>query len=278
MRNKSRWLIAMTIGLLVMAGSVQADPTFINTCPAVISTPGRYLLGADLICGGGDGITIASSDVILAFEGHTITAGVGANRAIFVDTKSNVHILGPGLITNGGENTFSEGVHLFNVSNIEVSGITMRGSLTTSSHLGAGIFCSLCNFVTITANTLGRNGVGIFLGDSPLNTISNNDASGNGTGISIQLFEDVGLSVGTVSHNVLNGNTFAGLAFGPESAGATAQNNVINGNGQYGIFVSAPNVFFVVTNNTVLANGIFDLNGICGSGNTFFTSSPTCPH
>ena len=71
----------VSIGLLVMAETVQAA-TFINTCPFVITSPGDYLLSADLICGGGDGITITSSDVTLALEGHTITAGVGANQAI----------------------------------------------------------------------------------------------------------------------------------------------------------------------------------------------------
>ena len=110
MRNKTRWLIEMTIGLLVMAASVQADPIVINTCPAVITSPGRYLLGADLICGAGTGILITSSDVTLALEGHRITAGVGANRAVFVNGVpsfvTRVSILGPGLITNGGENTF----------------------------------------------------------------------------------------------------------------------------------------------------------------------------
>jgi hypothetical protein len=178
--------------------------------------------------------------------------------------------LGPGLITNGGENTFSSGVFLISTSNSEVSGITVRGA-------GAGIFCSLCNFVTITANTLGRNSVGIGLGDSTSNTISDNDASGNGTGIGIQV--GAPFTAGTVSHNVLNGNTGAGVAFFPDTAGATVQNNVINGNGQYGI--SSPEgteTPVVVTNNTLLANGIFDLNGVCGSGNTFFTSNRSCPH
>jgi hypothetical protein len=91
-------VIEMTIGLLVMAGVVQADPTFINACPAAITSPGRYLLGADLICGGGGGITITSSDVTLAFEGHRITAGEGAGAAILVNPSlsllQNVHIFG----------------------------------------------------------------------------------------------------------------------------------------------------------------------------------------
>src|SRR5215471_20547360 len=108
-------VIEMTIGLAVMAGSVQADPTFITTCPTVITSPGRYLLAANLICGGGDGITITSSDVTLALEGHRITAGVNANIAIRVNPQAGpalarIQILGPGLITNGGQNTFSVGV------------------------------------------------------------------------------------------------------------------------------------------------------------------------
>jgi parallel beta-helix repeat protein len=265
--NGMRTVIGMTIGLAVMAGTVQADPTFINTCPTVISSPGRYLLGADLICGGGDGITITSPNVTLALEGHMITAGVGANRAIFVNNARNVSILGPGLITNGGDNTFSSGVFLFNMSNAEVSGITVRGA-------NAGIATSLGGLFTFTANTLGRNGVGINIGDSINNTISDNDASGNGTGILIQV--EIG-TLGTVSHNVLNGNTGAGLViFVGDIAGGTVQNNVINGNDQYGISAFNANLI-VVTNNIVLANRT-DLNGICGSGNTFFTSNPSCPH
>jgi hypothetical protein len=226
MRNKTRWLIAMTIGLLVGAGAVQADPIFINTCPAIITSPGRYLLGADLTCGGGDGITITSPDVIPAFEGHTITAGVSATNAIVAIASpflENIHILGPGLITNGGGNAFFvNGVRLDVVHNSEVSGITVRGSA------GAGIRCQFCDFVTITANTLGRNGTGIALAESTSNTISDNDASGNGTGIGIQV--GAPFTAGTVSHNVLNGNTGAGVAFFPDTAGATVQNNIINGN------------------------------------------------
>jgi hypothetical protein len=38
-----------------------------------------------LICGGGDGITINAGNVTLKLEGHRITAGVGANRAIFLN-------------------------------------------------------------------------------------------------------------------------------------------------------------------------------------------------
>jgi parallel beta-helix repeat protein len=275
-----RTVIEMTIGLVVMAGAVQAQ-TFINTCPAVITSPGRYVLTADLICGGGDGITINSGDVTLALEGHTITAGVGANRAIAVNVgnpppaRFNIHILGPGLITNGGGNTFSAGVFLDFAENSEVSGITVLGSDT-------GILTGDCTNLTITANTLGRNNIGMSLGDSGA-TVSKNDVSGNGTGI---LYNNIGaLMTSTVSHNVINGNTSVGvLILGV--AVATFENNVISGNGQDRVFVSQFGVFGLkVTNNTSLANGVIDLfsqspgcTGTVWSGNKFFTANQSCIH
>jgi Periplasmic copper-binding protein (NosD) len=198
----------VSIGLLVIAGTIQAA-TVITTCPFVITSPGDYVLRADLICGGGDGITIKTSGVSLRLEGHKTTAGERANRAIAVNpqtigsppTIQNVHILGPGLITNGGGNTFSAGVFLLFAVNSEVSGITVLGS-------GSGIVADECSFVTITANTLGRNTVGLDLGTVNLSTISENDVSGNGTGISLDA-ED-GAAAGTLSHNVINGNTGVG--------------------------------------------------------------------
>jgi parallel beta-helix repeat protein len=273
-------VIEMTIGLLVMAGAVQADPIFINTCPVVISSPGRYLLGADLICGGGDGITIASDDVTLALEGHRITAGVGANNAIVVTVGRNVHILGPGLITNGGGNAFLVGVSL-GTSNDEVSGVTVLGSRND------GIFAIGCNSLTITANTLGRNNVGIHLVDVFFSTISENDASGNNVGMSLSDI-DPGGTLGTVSHNIFNGNSIAGLSIIVVSSGAVFRNNVTNGNGIRGIEATADSSA-EITNNTSLANGMNDLfvsafpgTPPCGFNvwrdNTFFTANQSCIH
>jgi hypothetical protein len=275
---------AVSIGLLVIAGAVQAA-TFINTCPFVITSPGDYLLSADLICGGGDGITIKTGGVSLRLEGHRITAGVGANRAIVATTQfgllQNISILGPGLITNDGGNTFSAGVFLVFVAFSEVSGITVLGS-------GTGMFTAECTSLTVTANTFGRNNVGLDLEDLNVSTISKNDVSGNGTGIFVD-FESG--PAGTVSHNVINGNTGVGVVISAIVGIATFQNNVVSGNGQYGILVErvpppGQNVFGLeVTNNTSLANGKFDLfdgSAVCAgavwSGNTFFNADQSCIH
>jgi parallel beta-helix repeat protein len=235
---------------------------------------------------------IASSDVTLALEGHRITAGGPSVAAInvqqiFPAVPERVRILGPGLITNGGENAFAFGVALFFANHSEVSGVTVLGSRA------AGIDCFGCNFLTITANTIGRAaGAGISLRDVNFGTISENDASGNADGIFIVNTQG-GSTDNTVSHNILNGNTEDGLriAIGPffPFGNASVQNNVTNGNGQHGIavfggnFVSGMNV--EVSNNRSLANGMFDLfdnspgcTGTVWSGNTFFTSNQSCIH
>jgi hypothetical protein len=289
--NGMRTVIGMTIGLAVMAGAVQTQ-TFINTCPFVISSPGRYVLTADLICGGGDGITITSSDVTLALEGHRITAGVGANIAIRVNPQAGpalarVRILGPGLITNGGGNTFLDGVSLFIVTDSEVSGITVLGS--RSAGIGAAGPLAGAD-MTITANTLGRNGLGMSVFNLRSSTISENDISGNGVGISITNADASGPPL-IVSHNILNGNTGNGVQIDAGLIGlaVTVQNNVVNGNGLDGIHVdSLPPLLSgstEVVNNTSLANGRNDLfdgapgcSGNVWSGNTFFNANQSCIH
>jgi hypothetical protein len=290
-------VVEMTLGLLVIAGTVQAA-TSINTCPVVINSPGRYVLGADLICGGGDGITITSSDVTLALEGHRITAGVGANRAIVASTQfqplQNVQILGPGLITNGGGNAFAAGVFLGGalgegVFQSEVSGITVLGCGNGIVAVTAGDpdFSTGLTGLTFTTNTLGRNGTGISMTDVLSSTISKNDVSGNGVGIAIfnpsHVFQTAPPLV--VSHNIVNGNTGNGVILttgGLPRHTVNVQNNVISGNGGNGIQNAAPTE---ITNNTSLANGMFDLfetalgcMGSVWSGNTFFTANQSCIH
>jgi parallel beta-helix repeat protein len=125
---------------------------------------------------------------------------------------------------------------------------------TISSGHGTSSVAITSDFLTITSNTLGGNGLGIGLGDSVFNTISENDISGNGTGI--RIVNALNESTGMVSHNIVNGNAGPGVEIGGI---VTVQNNVVNGNGRYGIFVPVPLNGVEVTNNTSLANGMNDL-------------------
>jgi parallel beta-helix repeat protein len=211
---------------------------------------------------------------------------------------TNIHILGPGLITNGGENTFMFGVSLSLVNNSEVSGITVLGSSGAGIGAGpAGIAGGTCDFLTITKNTLGRNNTGIRLTDVRFSTISGNDASGNsGTSSPVSVGSGSGMwadrsfgtpfQLGTVSHNTFNGNTNGGLLITGFQT-ATIQNNVTNGNGGNGISLQIvfPTGSSTVTNNTSLANGMNDLfdstqgcSGNVWSGNKFFTANQSCIH
>jgi hypothetical protein len=238
--------------------------------------------------------------VTLALEGHRITAGAGANMG-FSSAISNssdgvtgtpvadVHILGPGLITNGGGNTFVNGVFLLGgVTGSEVSEITVRGSRF------AGIFADGQAFgvtgLTFTKNTLGGNNTGIgndtgiLLSNVTSSTISENDASGNVIGIEI----DNGFVMGPpimLSRNIVNGNINTGVVI--DTGFVTAQNNITSGNGVLGIHVTASRgvtIALEITNNKSLANGMFDLFdsvpgcGAVWSGNTFFTANQSCIH
>jgi hypothetical protein len=204
---------------------------------------------------------------------------------------ADVHILGPGLITNGGANAFSAGVLFFaEVTQSEVNGITVLGCSFAGIDAeagGVGNFGTALTGLTFTANTLGRNSEGIRAVNVVSSTISKNDVSGNGSGIVVlNAFLNLTGPPLLVSHNIVNGNTGDGVVL---SAGAspnhtvTVQNNVTSGNGTNGITNNG--IALEITNNTSLANGMFDLfesalgcMGVVWSGNTFFTANQSCIH
>jgi hypothetical protein len=203
-------------------------------------------------------------------------------NAISASGAQNVRILGPGLITNGGANVFGDGVFFSDMHHSEVSGITVLGSIFQGIFVLGGIGTPPSDFLTITGNTVGQNGLRLdFLGMElhvVSSTISENDVSGNSRGLGIS--NPTSGSPNIVNHNICNGNVFSGLGVGGP---ATVKNNVTNGNGQLGLGVSGPNV--EVSNNTSLANGNVDMSdssavcaGTVWSGKTFFTANQSCIH
>jgi parallel beta-helix repeat protein len=305
-------IIEMALGLLVIAGSVQADPTVITTCPFVITSPGDYVLAADLGCsGGGTGITITSSHVRLALERHTISGSPGTGISNSSDgvtgtPVTDVHILGPGRIQG-----FVSGISLVgSVTDSEVSGITVQ-------RFTVGITANGQAFGTtglrLTKNTLAGGTEGISVTNLTSSTISENVVSGCTVGIQIGNGGMTGGSPLMLSRNIVSGNPNTGVNI---SGGfVTVQNNVISGNGNDGINVVTASQFgptiitnntvsgngtvginvvvsqlgdtitLEIINNTVVATGTVDLNdtvpncaGTVWSGNTFFTASQSCVH
>jgi hypothetical protein len=304
-------VIEMTIGLLVMAGSVQADPTVITTCPFVITSPGAYVLRADLGCsGGGTGIMINSSHVRLALERHTISGNPGTGISNSFDgvtgtPVTDVHILGPGRIQG-----FPSGVSLVgSVTDSEVSGITVQRS-TIGINVNGQAFGT--TGLTLTKNTLAGGTVGISVINLTSSTISENVASGYTVGIQIlngvtsgsplmlsrnivsgnpNTGVDISGGLVTAQNNVISGNGNVGInvVTGSQFGATIITNNTVSGNGTVGINVTASQIgatmALEITNNTVVATGTVDLNDAvpnCAatvwSGNTFFTANQSCIH
>ena len=282
-------IFEMTIGLVVMAGSVQADPNFITACPTVIASPGRYLLANDLVCGVGTGILITSSHVTLALEGHKIFASIGGTLSAISNSSdgvtgtpmTDIHILGPGLIFSDQVARFNTGVSLVgSVTDSEVSGITVQAPVTVGINADGQAFGT--TGLTLTKNTLAGGTVGISVINLTSSTISENVASGYTVGISI---DNAGVTSGspiTLSGNKVIGNPNTGVDI--IGGFVTAQNNIVSANSTIGISVSSAH-FVQIINNTALGNGTQDMNdgdlncvGTVWSGNTFFKANQTCIH
>jgi hypothetical protein len=293
MRNKIRAVFELSIGLLVMAGSAPAAPTLINTCPFVISSPGDYLLSADLVCfgGGGVGIRITSSHVTLKLEGHSMFSAGSMSSAISNSSGgvtatplTDVHILGPGRIYSIGQILFTTGVNLVGqVTDSEVSGITVQGPVVGISIDGQAFGT---HSLTFTKNTLAGGTVGIEVINLTASTISDNVASAYTVGIDIENAGVTGPPI-MLSRNIVNGNRNTGVSI--DTGFVTAKNNIISGNATVGINVTggqfATTTALEITNNTVLANGTLDLNdavtnckGTVWNSNTFFTANQSCIH
>src|ERR1700690_1006568 len=90
-------LIGTLIALTAGAVPVWAE-TPINTCADTdISSPGTYVLNADLSCG----INIRASNVSLKLNGHKLTGSGGGDGIGAISASINhVGIEGPGLVQN----------------------------------------------------------------------------------------------------------------------------------------------------------------------------------
>lgn len=250
-----------------LANNLPNNTIVISQCPTVITQPGTYLLGNDLVCLNTDGIDIQANNVVLLLGGHTITqdsadfglvhVGIAAGVGLPAGSTS-VEIFGPGTITG-----FVEAVNFEQVSNSLVESVTstgnffgfvVNGGFSAGCNQGCPSTGNLFSYNTSTFN----NQHGFTLNGGNNNTFYDNNSSNNGAR-GLLLFTATG---NNVRSNTLNNNGQTGIAI---SSGTGTGNNL--------------------SKNTAQGNGTFDLedgNPNCDSNtwtqNTFGTANQPCIH
>ena len=228
--------VSALILLIFSPALAQAGVTPITECGTVITEPGKYRLAHDLLaCPGspfgsfGGPLLIASSDVKLDLNGHTITCDSYDNDFVYAygvfvtGGFSNVHI------KNGTISGCNAGILFAGMSDSSASKITAIHS--TVEHIpgadfsfgGAGIWLTDTSDIVIENSVLFYNeGSGITDGGGVGNTITHNVAHYNGAqGIILESSQDGKISCNTVASNGLVGITMTG---------ATTTGNLVKGN------------------------------------------------
>jgi hypothetical protein len=259
---KRKHFLGLCLGLILCSATAAlADGDFygggpwgniITKLPYTISTPGCYYLNGNLSYAGGNGITIASSDVTLDLMGFTLTGPGDANNGILIpDGTNNVEIRN-GTVTYWDFGISSLGGVGHRVLNIRAernrSGVSLSGTghviqscRATAGlvsfiglHVQAGGRISGC--VTENFGQDGINGNGI---------ISDNVVIGPGLG-SIGYGGIWAGSASLIKGNYVNNATRGIHCFGPASV---IGNTVITNPGQTGIHVDNNNTTCVSQNN-----------------------------
>jgi parallel beta-helix repeat protein len=188
-----------------------ADPPTAVTCGSVITAPGDYYLAGDCT---GPGITINASGVHLKLDRHTmIGLGPIGGLGLGAFNVSNVHIEGPGTITNYFSNIYFSGVSDSHVEQV-----------TSVNSGGDGFILLSSTNIHANNNVFSMNGrAGVFLQtNSNDNHLNNNQTNGN---------RFIGIRVVSGSSNHINGNTALGNpAIDLDDDNANCDDNKWNGN------------------------------------------------
>jgi len=149
------------------------------SCPYTISSPGSYELTTDLNCVGSDGVTIATSNVTINCNGHTLTGddydcmmGYAGIRTPWGGPYSDI------TIRNCSITNFCYGMQLQSISNGEVSSNTIY----LNSPWGTGISSTSTGVVFYANNVSGSQNGFYFDWSSGSNLLVNNIACNNGGG------------------------------------------------------------------------------------------------
>jgi hypothetical protein len=260
----SRLALAGIIALLIPAAHALS-------CGASITV--NTTLTADLGPCPGNGLAIGATNVTLNLNGHKIL-GTGSGSGIFVLSRGNVTILGPGEITSfatgieggstqtqimiNGLNLESNVVGMFfeQTSNLTISGCNINGGAVGQ----IGLSLSEVANSNISYNAIERHSVtGISATGTPV--ISQNAITLNGSGVQM-----VGAASATITGNTIGFNKTDGVSVEANLGGTnTIEDNIITFNGGNGVTESFFQTKGLVQNNIVLANGADGIAVISGA-------------
>ena len=196
--ERSLWpIVALVILIATTTATVSAD-VYIN-CPAVITTPGTYVINSDYNGPGPaiwvDGIFPPTDDVVIDGNGHTLT-GTGTGIGIYVwPGCDRVHVKDVtvqnydyGIVYQGVSNGLIEncvvqnndivGIVLFGSNNIDVRNNRVINNDGGTPN-GVGIYSLNCFNNAITDNEVTNNGVGIVSFATVLESITGNQVNSN---------------------------------------------------------------------------------------------------
>lgn len=185
-----------------------------------------------------------------------------------VALKSYVHLQGAGhdVAVIQSPNSSSDVIAMFYVSNVTVSGMTIKGG-----RHGIVVFAS--SSIIITDNNIKQNyayGVEVIHGNTSDNLLKDNIITGNQVGIAIEY-----LSSPVIRNNYISGNSVYGIYNGSQSATpVNIMENIIINNGSYGINNWAPYSSASVRNNRVTGH-TWDIKVDAGTPNVSFNMYDT---
>lgn len=239
--------------------------------PTTISVSGTYVVTGDLVSNGPPTLNIASGDVAIDLNGHTLTQLNPMWNNVVVATNAHVTIrnghvvggrfgIGPNSQAGPGGALRLDDLEIRDTSSFAVSAASSQVIITRCaiSGTGAGITIAATGSdaqVRVSGNTLRAGGMGVALqGDAQHvvrgAVIADNTISTTGSDATVQL------GAGTEGALVRRNTVFAGSIYGIWSGGGggdVIEGNVVRGGSTYGIYVSSNGAR--VAGNTVTRAG-----------------------
>lgn len=231
------------------AAPAETQRTQITSLPFTISSPGSYVVMADLTCtacgAGASGITVAAEDVTIDFNGFAIRGVAGSGDGIVV-TGSRTGVA----VRNGFVNDWTgKGINFTTCSRCRVEDLDASDNSDVGVHIGAS---SIVSNVMSTGNSIGimLNGHGNVLRDSIV--------EGGIFGIWVAL----GSNGNLVEGNVVRGASTGVMVSSNENS---ILGNISNLNAIYGFSIDGDANSIVENSSNSNSNDGFRINGDANS-------------